>query len=99
MQRAEQRALTAEGRCSAKLLDQLRTAKAETERARTARDETRRQLARKLDSVKDANLLRHDPDALVAMVAEAQRLIGWYGTRVKQLEGDLWRARQPRGNT
>jgi len=98
VQRAEQRALTAERR-SAKLFDQLRASQAETRRARTARDEARGQLRRKLGSVKDANLLRHDPDALVAMVAEAQRLIEWYGTRVKQLERDLWRARQPRGNT
>ncbi|HEX9547106.1 MAG TPA: hypothetical protein VF942_07195 [Acidimicrobiales bacterium] len=95
--RAEQRALTAERRLS-KLLDQLRTAQAETRRARTARDEARGQLRRKLGTVNDAKLLRDDPDALLATVAKAERLIEWYRRRLKQLERELWRARQPGGN-
>jgi len=97
VQRAEQRALNAERR-SAKLVEQLRASRGDTRRARMARDEARSLLKRKLGSVKNANLLRHDPDALVAMVAESQRLIGWYGKRVKQLEHELWRVRRDRGN-
>ena len=46
-------------------------------------------LKRKLGSVKDANLLRHDPDTLVAMVADAQRLIEWYRKHAAQLEQEL----------
>jgi hypothetical protein len=96
-QRAEQRAVNAERR-SVKFSEQVRAAKAETTRARTARDEARNALRRKLGTVKNAGALRSDPDALLAMLAEAQRLIDWYRTRVKQLERDLWQARQHRGN-
>ena len=88
VQRAEQRALNAERR-SAKLVEQLRAARGDTRRARMARDEARSLLKRKLGSVKDANLLRHDPDTLVAMVADAQRLIEWYRKHAAQLEQEL----------
>jgi hypothetical protein len=39
--------------------------------------------------VKDASTLRHDPDALLAMLAEAQRLLDWYRNRLKQVEREL----------
>src|SRR4051812_42306369 len=51
-QRAEQRAINAERR-SARLSGQLRASKAETTRARTARDEARSALRRKLGTVKN----------------------------------------------
>ncbi|HUR17902.1 MAG TPA: hypothetical protein VMZ51_03065 [Acidimicrobiales bacterium] len=55
-------------------------------------------MRRNLGPVKSADALRHDPDALLAKLAEAQRLIAWYRQRVKERERDLWRARQPGGN-
>ena len=77
LQRAEQRAATAERR-AAKLLDQLQASKAAATRARMARDEAQRLLKRKLALAKDAELLRGDPDALLAIIAEQRALLAWY---------------------
>src|SRR5207244_2787221 len=92
VQRAEQRALTAEGRCSAKLLDQLRTAKAETERARTARDETRRQLARKLASAPRAWAILSSVGRLGEMLpASSRAMADW----VVPIRSASWRWLSP----
>ena len=77
LQRAEQRAATAERR-AAKLLDQLQASRAAATRARMGRDEAQRLLGRKLALAKDADLLRGDPDALLAIIAEQRALLAWY---------------------
>ena len=87
-QRAEQRAQAADRR-SAKLLDRVRAAEAATGRARTARDRAERLLRHKLNTVKDAQHLRSDPDALLAVIAEQRQLLAWYRNRLAQVERAL----------
>lgn len=85
LQRAEQRLLAAERR-AAKLLERIQATDANLKRARMARDRAERLLRQKLATVKDAQHLRDDPDALLAVIAEQRQLLAWYRRRAAELE-------------
>jgi chromosome segregation ATPase len=88
LQRAEQGLLAAERR-AAKLLERIQATDANLKRARMARDRAEQLLRQKLSTVKDAQHLRDDPDALLAVIAEQRQLLAWYRTRLAAVERTL----------
>jgi hypothetical protein len=63
-----------------------------------ARDQTQGLLRHKIGVAKDAQLLRDDPDALIALVADERRLLDWYREKVRQLEHEVRGLRRALGN-
>src|SRR5690242_559990 len=88
VQRAEQRVLAAQRR-SDKLAERVRATEAAARRARMTRDRAEILLKQRVGVAKDAQRLRDDPDALIALVADQRRLLDWYRRRVRELEQGL----------